>query len=119
MVRILITLVAFFVINIFCNVLNFCMFFSVENDDSSDSDDSLSDTEYPESKTLRPEEASEGRALLIEKSLMNNAPAMGEWERHTRVSMYSITISYNEFTHLLPPPSFSKTDFEARAPFNK
>ncbi|KAL0895803.1 hypothetical protein ABMA27_011839 [Loxostege sticticalis] len=57
---------------------------NVENDDSSDSDDSLSDTEYPESKTLRPEEASEGRALLIEKSLMNNAPAMGEWERHTR-----------------------------------
>ncbi|XP_063832503.1 zinc finger CCCH-type with G patch domain-containing protein [Ostrinia nubilalis] len=57
---------------------------NAEDDDSSDSDDSLSDTEYPESKTLKSQDESEGRALLIEKSLMNNAPAMGEWERHTR-----------------------------------
>lgn len=62
---------------------------SAENDDSSDSDDSISDTEYPESKNIRTEDNNhEGRALLIEKSLQNNAPAMGEWERHTRVSMY-------------------------------
>ncbi|XP_039765578.1 zinc finger CCCH-type with G patch domain-containing protein isoform X2 [Pararge aegeria] len=50
--------------------------------DESDSEDSLSDTDYPDSKILRTEE--EARELLIEKSLHNNAPAMGEWERHTR-----------------------------------
>ncbi|KAI5630768.1 g-patch domain-containing protein [Phthorimaea operculella] len=52
-------------------------------DDSSDSDSSLSDTEYPESKATRCED-DENRTLLIEKSLEYNGPAMGEWERHTR-----------------------------------
>ncbi|XP_026323554.1 zinc finger CCCH-type with G patch domain-containing protein [Hyposmocoma kahamanoa] len=58
-----------------------------ENDEDSESDESLSDTEYPTNKSVRQEETSgneHGRALLIEKSLQNNAPAMGEWERHTR-----------------------------------
>ncbi|XP_052753899.1 zinc finger CCCH-type with G patch domain-containing protein [Galleria mellonella] len=55
---------------------------NAENDSDSLSDDSLSDTEYPDSKILRTED--EDRTLLIEKSLQSNAPAMGEWERHTR-----------------------------------
>ncbi|XP_023934497.2 zinc finger CCCH-type with G patch domain-containing protein isoform X2 [Bicyclus anynana] len=54
---------------------------STEGAENTDSDDSLSDTEYPESKTLRTEESTQ---LLVEQSLQNNAPAMGEWERHTR-----------------------------------
>ncbi|RVE50404.1 hypothetical protein evm_004941 [Chilo suppressalis] len=57
---------------------------NADSDDSSDSDDCISDTEYPESKSLRSNVENKGRALLIEKSLMGNIPAMGEWERHTR-----------------------------------
>ncbi|KAL4706809.1 hypothetical protein ACJJTC_010043 [Scirpophaga incertulas] len=57
---------------------------NVDYNDSSDSDSSLSDTEYPESKTARPDTGTVDRALLIEKSLQNNTPALGEWERHTR-----------------------------------
>ncbi|CAH0722496.1 unnamed protein product, partial [Brenthis ino] len=49
--------------------------------DDTDTDDSLSDTEYPDSKTVKTDH---NQALLVEKSLQNNAPAMGEWERHTR-----------------------------------
>ncbi|XP_045502317.1 zinc finger CCCH-type with G patch domain-containing protein [Colias croceus] len=52
-----------------------------DDDDSSDSDDSISDTEYPEMKIARPETEQE---LILDKSLQNNAPAMGEWEKHTR-----------------------------------
>ncbi|CAG4925308.1 unnamed protein product [Colias eurytheme] len=52
-----------------------------DDDDSSDSDDSISDTEYPEMKIARPETE---QALILDKSLQNNAPAMGEWEKHTR-----------------------------------
>ncbi|XP_038209316.1 zinc finger CCCH-type with G patch domain-containing protein isoform X2 [Zerene cesonia] len=51
------------------------------DDDSSDSDDSISDTEYPEMKVARPDM---DQALILDKSLQNNAPAMGEWEKHTR-----------------------------------
>ncbi|KAM3966472.1 zinc finger CCCH-type with G patch domain-containing protein-like [Aphomia sociella] len=54
---------------------------TAENDSGSESDDSLSDTEYPDNKITRTDD---DRALIIEKSLQNNAPAMGEWERHTR-----------------------------------
>ncbi|CAK1548286.1 unnamed protein product [Leptosia nina] len=50
-------------------------------DDSSDSDESISDTEYPESKLTRGES---NPALIVEKSLQINSPAIGEWERHTR-----------------------------------
>ncbi|XP_050358684.1 zinc finger CCCH-type with G patch domain-containing protein [Nymphalis io] len=56
--------------------------FSIDGDEDTDSDDSLSDTEYPESKTMRAD--CDNKALIIEKSLQNNAPAMGGWERHTR-----------------------------------
>ncbi|XP_063392792.1 zinc finger CCCH-type with G patch domain-containing protein [Cydia fagiglandana] len=64
-------------------LVNFEEMFPLTVDDSdSDSDESLSDTEYPESKAPRPDDGT--RALLVEKSLENNAPAMGEWERHTR-----------------------------------
>ncbi|KAJ2946470.1 hypothetical protein O0L34_g12515 [Tuta absoluta] len=56
---------------------------NTEDDNSSDSDSSVSDTEYPESKVTRCDD-DENRALLIEKSLQYNGPAMGEWERHTR-----------------------------------
>lgn len=61
----------------------FC--FAVDDDDT-DSEDSLSDTEYPDSKAPRCEEGST-QALLVEKSLQNDVPAMGEWERHTRVRL--------------------------------
>ncbi|XP_045512852.1 zinc finger CCCH-type with G patch domain-containing protein isoform X3 [Pieris brassicae] len=50
-------------------------------DDSSDSDGSISDTEYPERKVTRGESNS---ALIVDKSLQNNSPALGEWEKHTR-----------------------------------
>ncbi|XP_059049357.1 zinc finger CCCH-type with G patch domain-containing protein isoform X2 [Achroia grisella] len=53
-----------------------------ETNSDSESDNSLSDTEYPDSKVIRTED--ENRTLLIEKSLQSNAPGMGEWERHTR-----------------------------------
>lgn len=49
--------------------------------DDTDSDESLSDTEYPENKAIK---TNNTQNLIIEKSLQNNAPAMGEWERHTR-----------------------------------
>nr|XP_034824061.1 zinc finger CCCH-type with G patch domain-containing protein [Maniola hyperantus] len=55
---------------------------STEGGDVTDSDDSLSDTEYPESKIVRTDD--DNRELLIERSLQNNAPPMGEWEQHTR-----------------------------------
>ncbi|XP_068628671.1 zinc finger CCCH-type with G patch domain-containing protein isoform X2 [Battus philenor] len=57
---------------------------SNDNGEDSDSDGSLSDTEYPDSKFSRLEDSSSKQDLLVEKSLQNNAPAMGEWERHTR-----------------------------------
>ncbi|XP_047543405.1 zinc finger CCCH-type with G patch domain-containing protein isoform X1 [Vanessa atalanta] len=55
---------------------------SIDGDEDTDSDDSLSDTEYPESKTMRVD--CDNKALIIEKSLQNNAPAMGGWEQYTR-----------------------------------
>ncbi|XP_037300231.1 zinc finger CCCH-type with G patch domain-containing protein isoform X2 [Manduca sexta] len=55
---------------------------SVENEADSDSSDDLSDTEYPDTKTART--GADQRAALVQKSLQNNSPAMGEWERHTR-----------------------------------
>ncbi|XP_041974615.1 zinc finger CCCH-type with G patch domain-containing protein [Aricia agestis] len=56
--------------------------FPLNNDgDSSDSEDRLSDTEYPDSKCAKAEDS---QTLLIDKSLQNDVPAMGEWERHTR-----------------------------------
>ncbi|XP_046974271.1 zinc finger CCCH-type with G patch domain-containing protein [Vanessa cardui] len=55
---------------------------SIDGDEHTDSDDSLSDTEYPESKTMRVD--CDNKALIIEKSLQNNAPVMGGWERYTR-----------------------------------
>ncbi|XP_073943082.1 zinc finger CCCH-type with G patch domain-containing protein [Choristoneura fumiferana] len=54
------------------------------DDDDTDSEDSLSDTEYPNSKAPRSNEGGSTHALLVEKSLEDNVPAMGEWERHTR-----------------------------------
>lgn len=60
-----------------------------DEDDSDDSDDSLSDTEYPQSKTMCEDKSSDNHALLVERSFLNeNKSPMGEWERHTRVSMY-------------------------------
>lgn len=57
--------------------------FPLNNEDDNGSDTSdISDTEYPDCKTTRLELGK--HALLVEKSLQNNAPAMGEWERHTR-----------------------------------
>lgn len=56
-----------------------------EEDDSDDSDDSLSDTEYPQSKTMCEDKSSDNHALLVERSFLNeNKSPMGEWERHTR-----------------------------------
>ncbi|CAK1599726.1 unnamed protein product [Parnassius mnemosyne] len=57
---------------------------NTENGEDFESDDSLSDTEYPESKSGRLELDPSQRDLLVEKSLQNNGPIMGEWERHTR-----------------------------------
>ncbi|XP_050665384.1 zinc finger CCCH-type with G patch domain-containing protein isoform X1 [Leptidea sinapis] len=54
---------------------------SNDNDESSDSEDSLSDTEYPSSKMSHSESY---QAALVEKSLQHPAPAMGGWEQHTR-----------------------------------
>ncbi|XP_004928530.2 zinc finger CCCH-type with G patch domain-containing protein isoform X2 [Bombyx mori] len=51
-------------------------------EDDSDSSEDLSDSEYSHQKTTRTE--IDRHALIVEKSLQNNAPAMGEWERHTR-----------------------------------
>lgn len=58
----------------------------LDDDDveESDSNDSLSDTEYPVNKATCTK-AGNDRDLLVQRSLENNAPAMGEWERHTRV----------------------------------
>ncbi|CAB3238501.1 unnamed protein product [Arctia plantaginis] len=54
-------------------------------DVDSDTNDSLSDTEYPSAKTKCEETAHDNQSLLIEKSLQNpNNTPIGEWERHTR-----------------------------------
>lgn len=80
--------------------MNVCFLDDSEAD--VESEDSVSDTEYPEHKMCRAE--GEGAApspgpgrseLLVEKSLLTNTPAIGEWERHTRVSMY--LLQYNCF----------------------
>ncbi|KAJ0181135.1 hypothetical protein K1T71_003220 [Dendrolimus kikuchii] len=55
-----------------------------DDDDESDSSDSLSDTEYPINKAACTKAGNADSDLLVQKSLENNAPAMGEWERHTR-----------------------------------
>ncbi|XP_047039923.1 zinc finger CCCH-type with G patch domain-containing protein isoform X2 [Helicoverpa zea] len=56
-----------------------------ENDEDSDSEDSLSDTEYPQSKAVCENNITDNTKLLVEKSLLNeNNTPMGEWERHTR-----------------------------------
>ncbi|PZC87025.1 hypothetical protein B5X24_HaOG201261 [Helicoverpa armigera] len=56
-----------------------------EHDEDSDSDDSLSDTEYPQSKAVCENNITDNTKLLVEKSLLNeNNTPMGEWERHTR-----------------------------------
>ncbi|XP_075986111.1 zinc finger CCCH-type with G patch domain-containing protein [Anticarsia gemmatalis] len=56
-----------------------------EDNDSSDSDNSLSDTEYPQNKTKCEETPTDNTSLLIEQSLQNpNNTPIGEWERHTR-----------------------------------
>ncbi|XP_014370624.2 zinc finger CCCH-type with G patch domain-containing protein [Papilio machaon] len=68
--------------------LSFEEIFPLSNDNEDvESDDSLSDTEYPDNKSCRtePEGAGPGRPeLLVEKSLLTNTPAIGEWERYTR-----------------------------------
>lgn len=48
----------------------------------TESDDSISDTEYPEYKTIKPTEPT--RSLVAEQSLQNGGQALGEWERYTR-----------------------------------
>lgn len=65
-----------------------------DDEDSSSDDDDLSDTDYPDQKTSRVDndDISDQRDLIIERSLQNNVPALGEWEKHTRVSMYSFVI---------------------------
>lgn len=56
-----------------------------DDKDNSDTDDSLSDTEYPENKTKCENRTEDTQSLLIEKSLQNpNNTPIGEWERHTR-----------------------------------
>ncbi|CAH2068504.1 unnamed protein product, partial [Iphiclides podalirius] len=57
---------------------------SSENTEDYKSDDSLSDTEYPESKSCHLDGDSEKCDLLVEKIPQNSGPAIGEWERHTR-----------------------------------
>lgn len=69
-------------------ILIISLFVDAEDVDS-DTDDSLSDTEYPNAKTKCEETSHDSRNLLIEKSLQNpNNTPIGEWERHTRVSTY-------------------------------
>ncbi|XP_049887578.1 zinc finger CCCH-type with G patch domain-containing protein isoform X2 [Pectinophora gossypiella] len=57
---------------------------NTEADEDSESDSSGSDTEYPVHKSARSEAEEFQHAMLVEKSLQFNGPAMGEWEKHTR-----------------------------------
>ncbi|KAJ8734092.1 hypothetical protein PYW07_014643 [Mythimna separata] len=58
---------------------------NAEDEESDDSDDSLSDTEYPQSKSACEETVADNHALIVESSLLNqNITPMGQWEQHTR-----------------------------------
>lgn len=59
--------------------------FPLDNDDNdSDSGDSLSDTEYPTNKAMCTDKSDRNHDILIQKSLEGSALMMGEWEQHTR-----------------------------------